>query len=92
MVHTVYIHNFPIGKTLSSNGLVPKRSTSYYAIIRALYLVLLLPASMLCVKSFGDVDILYIFGNVNYVGYVGHLRQLESVVFKAAFIKTIATM
>ena len=43
---------------------------------------------MLCVKSFGDVDILDIVGNVNYVGYVGHLRQQESVVFKAAFIQS----
>ena len=41
---------------------------------------------MLCVKSFGDVDILDTVGNVNYVGYIGHLRQQESVVFKASFI------
>ena len=34
------IHNFPLAKSFSSNGLIPKQSTEYYAAVCALHPVL----------------------------------------------------
>ena len=69
------IHNFPLTKHLSSNGLIPKRSTDYHATIITCLASSSAALPLLCVKYF--VIVLYFWHSLrwHYARSVGHTKQ-----------------